>query len=551
MSSPIEVILQVGSAVTAAELGKLDGVRSRSQAIEAALSGQGTSTDPDYSKTPEQFQTMSHQAIYDAVHGTTGMDVAGLQTLGTVWKKASTELTTAAQANVTDLARLLGNGEWSGSSGDAARAASQRMAKVIDVIGQVFGAVGTRVEGLACAAEAVRAAVQPPIAPVTRLNPDDPRSSIIPGLVNPTTATNQRTEQDQVLAATRAAMEQIYTPSYPPNGSGVPSYPLVSDALAGSDQSASGGNSGAPGSGSPSPTSPGSSGQPTQSPGSDDDSTSDDPSNTEGAQPDSTNPSTAEEGTTEQTADSSGSPSESSPAQTAAASAQSSPLGTAGSPTSGLPSSGSPSSGLPGAGLPGGGTASAPNLGAPVPGVSAQSPSGSVGAGSAAAGGARAGAHGPMGPMAPGAGQRRGGSDDDEHQSPDYLRRVHEDWTEGIDSRPAVVGADAPSAMPVEPSSTQTVASAPPVNHAAPVHNSPAPETPATSPDTESLAAESVPASTEPATVEGAVPTPAADPPTEQSTAGLSPEVANLLSSYGWGTPTPPPPAAPTERERP
>ncbi|MFD6395449.1 hypothetical protein [Nocardia sp. NPDC060249] len=551
MTSPIEVILQAGVSVAAAELGKLGGVRSRSQAIEAALSGQGTSTDPDYAKTLEQFQTMSHQQIYDAVHGAGGMDVAGLQTLGTVWQKASTELTTAAQSNAKDLARLLGNGEWSGSSGDAARAASQRVATVIDVVGQVFGAVGTRVEGLACAAEAVRAAVQAPRTLVTTLNPDDPMSSIIPGLVNPTTATDQRAEQDQALAATRAAMEQIYTPSYPPNGSGVPSYPVVQDALAGGDQSAAGGNGGTQGEGSPSSPSPATNGE-TAPAGADDDTATEEPSNVDGAQDDSTDPSGTDEDTTEQTEDSSGSPSESSP-QTTAAGTQSGPLGAAGSPMSGTPGTGSPSSGLPGASLPGAGVPSTPNLGAPLPGVNAQPPSTSV-AGSAGAGGGRASAHGPMGPMAPGAGQRRGGNDD-EHQSPDYLRRVHDDWTEGINSRPAAVGADAPSALPVEhsdaPPARQAAVSAAPTtpasNSAAPVDNS---RTPAEVPPSTSIP-ESVLESAVPIQVDQPEPTPAAGPPAEQQPAGLTPDVASLLSAYGWGASTPPPPAAPTERERP
>jgi hypothetical protein len=53
--------------------------------------------------------------------------------------------------------------------------------------------------------------------------------------------------------------------------------------------------------------------------------------------------------------------------------------------------------------------------------------------------------------MTPGSGARRNQEGDEEHYGPEYLRRVHDDWTEGITAPIGVVGAEE---VPLESSST-------------------------------------------------------------------------------------------------
>jgi hypothetical protein len=47
-----------------------------------------------------------------------------------------------------------------------------------------------------------------------------------------------------------------------------------------------------------------------------------------------------------------------------------------------------------------------------------------------------------MTPMGPGAAANRRQEDDDEHSAPDYLRRVYDEWTEGLAHPEGVIGAD-------------------------------------------------------------------------------------------------------------
>ncbi|WP_280483555.1 hypothetical protein [Nocardia farcinica] len=544
MTVPNELILQPGAlpgvmnpaavnaiTTTLEQLpGKLGAVASRSKAIEDALAGQGT--DPDYVKTVEQFGAMSHQEIYDAVHGPGGMEVTGLQTIRGVWQSASTDLATGAQTAWTQTERLFSAGEWSGDSGDAARLASQRLAKTVDAVAQVFAAVEARVDGLACAAEAIRTAVSAPAPVWAGSDPDDPLSQILPGLVNPETATIERQQADQATVATRAAMTQLYTPNYPPAGTGVPAYPTVQPVGEGG-ASAPGANNSGGSSTDPNGATPGSGQAPDEQ--TVPQQTAEDPAQTGDGQNanDAATGSTAQDGGSSAAGSDLGSGQATDPGQTTAAGVgpgtsdnPSSPnsAGTGGPRVGGTPPVGS----LSGGGLPGIGGA-LPGPGQPAPVTSAGQP----GTGSAAGG--RVG--GPMmGPMAPGAGQRKNGDGDDEHHSPEYLRRVHPDWVNGVVGISPVIGYDPtletktprpnPNAIPPVSPPVPPAASAPVTDRDHP-----------TAPAPQSMASSDHP--TAPRAAQA--PEPAADAPAPPPQPTVSPAVADLLASYGWsaGTSTP------------
>ncbi|NEW54036.1 hypothetical protein GV792_28840, partial [Nocardia cyriacigeorgica] len=59
----------------------------------------GAGIDPDYVSTLEHFEGMTHQALYDAVHGPGGLDPAGLQTLRRVWYECYSELVNTPKAH--------------------------------------------------------------------------------------------------------------------------------------------------------------------------------------------------------------------------------------------------------------------------------------------------------------------------------------------------------------------------------------------------------------------------------------------------------------------
>ncbi|WP_446223013.1 hypothetical protein ACTWPB_25265 [Nocardia sp. IBHARD005] len=527
---------------------KLGAAAARSKQIEDALAGQGS--DPDYAKTVDQFGSMSHQQIYDAVHGGQGgMDVAGLQTIRGVWQSATTHLSTGAQTAWTEIDRLFSDGEWAGESGTAAQSASRRLLKTIDSMSQVFAAVDARVDGLACAAETIRAAVSAPMPEWGGSDPDDPLSQILPGLVNPVTATDERVKTDQATVAVREAMTQLYTPNYPPAGTGVPAYPTVQSiggdgATAGTsgqggttlspNRAAPSGNEGTQDTTTPQPADENSTaiGDSAGTGTGDETDTGTDSSATGGdesaGQNDSTQTSAAGLGTNTG-GDSSASPN---------ATGNATPRTSGGIPTGAL--------GGVGAGVPGLGGA-APGRGAAIPGQPGALSTGSApGGASGSASGGRLGG-GPMGPMMPGAGQRKGGPNDEEHSSPEYLRRVHDDWVDGIIGISPVIGYDPDAASNTAPTSRQA-----PAISEVPVDGGPIPApTQVSQPVADDTAPAVTPAASTPNTA--AVPPPApthadqaaptgppvsADPATPP---GVSPAVANLLASYGWNAAAPAP----------
>lgn len=491
---------------------KLGATQERVRAATSALTGKGTGTDSDYALTDERFEGIPAQQLYDSVHGQGGMDVTGLETMRAVWNSATTELGAVSIGMQTRVLALLNEGALTGQAGEAAAAAAIRLGQVANQVSEVFAAVTGRAEQLYYTAEAVRAAVQQPPLPMATIDPNDPVRSLIPGIANPETVTLDREAENQVRAANVAAMNAIYKPGYPPAGSGVPAYTVVPGALAGDGPGASGtpggigtpGGTGAPG-----------------TPGAADNDSLDAPNTETGATDDTAEPpdSSTPAGHERDRSGETNSPvdqGQTTPAATTApatVSAASTGPGSAGLGSTGGGGLGSASPGV------GGSLGAAP--GSPVPGQAAASgPTSSAGGSSGRPGGSPM-----MGPMGGGAGQRRG-EPDPEHTAPDYLRRVHPDWFDGITAHGPVLGAETIAAEsnteyddPFEYAPTAT-----------PTTVAPQPVPPPPSP---------VPAATDSAPHQvPAEPTPTADAaPTPESSA-VPAEIAALLSHYEWGPAT-------------
>ncbi|MEV2226285.1 hypothetical protein AB0E01_41475 [Nocardia vinacea] len=494
--------------------------RSRARRDDAELSDLGAGADPDYVQSEEHFEGMTLETMYAAVHGDGtgkgGLDAAGLQTLRRTWFEAFSELANLSTFNLMGLNRVFGNGGWQGASGSAAQSASQQYSAVANQVGRVFETMSQRLDSLGWAAEAVRIAVPaPPSSVVDGLDPDNPAQSVLPGLINPEYSDQVDNAREEARQAAIRALNSVYKETFPPAGSGVPTYATVPQIGANGDPGVIGANNGA------------GAGDTGAGPG-----TSEDPSGADSA----TAPQNA-------TSDPS-SPTATQPSGTSPAGVRMPEATGTGPSTTTTPAGVGNGPGAPGAsGLTGlgrgangvGGSGMSPRRGGPgssVPGAPGAAAPGAVGSAAGAAAATRTGT-GISGPMAPGAGARRkDGEGDGEHHAPDYLWGVASDWTEGLDTPVEVIGdAGFPEADPfaidaaIPPTpvrtpqpTTPTFVEAAPVEPRTAVDAAPAP--PANLPASEPSAS----SDTE------------AEPVESAGFSGTGPSLDDLFAEYGWST---------------
>ncbi|MEV5652431.1 hypothetical protein AB0L57_29640 [Nocardia sp. NPDC052254] len=406
---------------------KINDAQAGLRLVDGKLGALGAGTDPAYTTTDDHFQGMSHQDLYNAVNGVNGLgglDPRGLQTMRQTWFECASELENLSGFTLAlGMNNIFGHGLWTGGAADAAKTASDRYAQVANQIGQVFDSVASRIEGAAWAAEAVRKSVQPPPGQVNLVpNGDDPAQALLPGLPNPQVtdqadAARERARQDAIRA-----LDSIYTPSFPPAGANVPAYLDVPKETGGDTNFPSG-----PVGTSNGPTSPASGPTPGMEP-----QTGDQPSGPTDSSSAGPNPAAPSVPSLPQGAH----PGTGQDAATTAAGMG--PMVDSGSAGSG--SGFGPGSGSGGAGTQSGGPgyARAPQPGFGMPGMVPP------GAGGIAARGVAV----PQGNSRPGSmphlphGQRKEGEEDREHRTPDYLKRVQSEWTEGLEAPVEVIGID-------------------------------------------------------------------------------------------------------------
>ncbi|MCP2320925.1 hypothetical protein APR12_006315 [Nocardia amikacinitolerans] len=409
---------------------RANDAQTRIQSTDDHLDDLGYGSDPDFAKTEDHFEGMTHEQLYAAVHGEGGLDPAGLQTLRRVWIDSYSDLVNISTVTLgMGMSRIFGNGLWKGASADAAQVASEQFKRVTNQVGQVFNSVGNRLDAAAWAAEAVRLAVQAPPASVTDVTPDPDNQieSILPGLINPAFADQVATERERARQEAIQALNTVYKGSIPPQGSGVPSYADVPQST---------GDNGVP----PTSDRPVSSGPGTNSP-TENGPQPQDPA-TPGNGPDDTTPAssaptaTTPSGLAGQPPTTNTSPATTSTTPSAMNTGPGGPSLTSPGPRLGDGSNGPGNTGP----RPGGPGSSIPGLpGSGLPGVNSPN---TTGPGARGGMGARAGMGGSMGPTAPGAGAQRRKEDESEHRAPDYLRRVHSDWTDNLEVPVGVVGDD-------------------------------------------------------------------------------------------------------------
>ncbi|MFC4375859.1 hypothetical protein ACFO5K_17305 [Nocardia halotolerans] len=400
-------------------------------------------TDPKYIADFEVFERLSHDDIYNAVQQ---MQPGVMQQFGDKWVEMFVEISGAVTGLMLQTARAASS--LDGAFASAGEAAGRRFVTEAGDVYTVLSVVGHRVKAAAYGAEAVKIAVPAPVTAADGAVTGG--SSVPPNLaelaVPDSAAAVEREKEDRRLQAI-AAMNMTYKPTYGPAGESVPTFVAPTQPGGGTVDPGSGGGASSNGGGSagsgggdgtgagdPGDTAPA---EDTVEPGTttDDESSGAGTGDSPGAddsQGDNTDPAGTDlDGTT--------------PA--AATAAAGSPG--IGSPGIGSPGAGSPGAGSPGAGLPGG---SGPGSGAPAPGaavlgrVPAGSPQNPMAAGASGSAGSASSARGGPGMMgAPGA--RGGGKDDeDEHQTPDYLRGVHPELLGDEQATvPQAIGADAPA----------------------------------------------------------------------------------------------------------
>ncbi|MGV9611360.1 hypothetical protein [Nocardia xishanensis] len=520
--------------------------QSRARRDDTELTDLGAGSDPDYVVNEEHFEGMTLEAMYAAVHGAAGqggLDAAGLQTMRATWFDCFSELANLSTFNTMGLNRIFGNGLWQGASATAAQNASQQYSAVANQIGRVFETMSQRLDSLAWAAEAVKIAVPaPPSSVVVVPDPDNPLESVLPGLINPEHADQLDNAREQARQAAIRALNSIYKETFPPAGSGVPTYATVPQIGANGDPGLI--NGGNPHGTDPTGAEqgPGGSGNP--------------------AGPDTTGPqdSAPDPSTPTATQPAGATPSDTTPAGVRPPDGLGNGPGTTTTPAgvgNGPGAPGSPGPTGPGRaefnpGTPGANPRTGGGPGSSLPGT--------PGAGTPAGGGNASGVSSAMrpgmgsaGPMAPGAGARRkDGEGEGEHYAPDYLRGVASDWTEGLDTPVEVIGD---GGLPA----SELFASADLVEPT-PVRN-PQPTMP-----TAAEVASPEPANSVSDDVASAARTPAADsdgpaaretdsetnPSDAAGFSGAGPSLEDLFADYGWSTddaPTEPtdPTAAATE----
>ncbi|GGK40660.1 hypothetical protein [Nocardia camponoti] len=427
-------VLSLAEAAT-----KVEGARARATTDDRALQTGGHGTDPDYVASADRFQGYSADQIVAAVHGSGGLDPAGILGHAKTWREVYSGLVNLGSFNLIGMNRIFNSGQWQGATADAGQAATERFAKLVQEVGLVCESVFNRIEAVGWAAETVKVAIQQSPAVTTgAIDPDNPTQSILPGLSNPETDEKNRNAEKERRDAMIRALDSMYTPVFPPSGAGVPAFLEVAAAggpggqPAGPGANGDGGGSGVPNAGQKPASTPE---QPTALTGTPADTNA--PKNTDTKQ-DST-PSDAPATT---------------PAETTPASTQPGATTPGSSPAVPGGQSSAPGGGSPG-GSPGlGGTIGAPTAGRAIPGGAGAPGATPVGATSSGGRGAADGRS--MMPGMPGAAGRGANRDDEsEHYAPDYLRGVHPDWTDGIVAYSGVIGGEADSAT--TPASAETL----------------------------------------------------------------------------------------------
>ncbi|MFI7668309.1 WXG100 family type VII secretion target [Nocardia sp. NPDC049526] len=172
-------------------------------------------TDPNYARTVEIFDNLSHREIHDGVQL---MNPVVLAAGRQAWQGSSTGLATAVEQAHSDIRAAMADG-WRGAAADSAADAVREFERQGQQLADVMAAVGQRLGQAGDAAEALRAAV---------VEPSSQTTDLAGALLDPTKATENTATQksaDGTRQDVVQAMDSIYTNVFISTGSGVPAFP--------------------------------------------------------------------------------------------------------------------------------------------------------------------------------------------------------------------------------------------------------------------------------------------------------------------------------------
>ncbi|WP_051133261.1 hypothetical protein [Nocardia paucivorans] len=394
------------------------------------------SQDPPYISSMEHFEGLSHEEIHNNVKV---MNIGAITELGKKWIDIADAMSAKSLGSRLAMHRALSDG-FSGEFAAAAEAAADRFFDGVENLQRVVRAVGYRIESVAHGADVVKKSVPPP---PTRVASTDGKSDkaeqitqIIVGATSPSDSAAFERQKEEMRQVAIGVMNSVYKPTYQPAGEGVPTFVPVS--APGDDPTGS-----VPGTTGPSPSGPGS-----NVPG----STTGTPTTTSPGQPNSQQTGIEDPQTVAANTTQAGTTGQSPTTQTGTSPGTTPSDTPRGIPTGTPTVTGTPSRpGIPSRpGVPGRtGTPQVPAPGRSVPGAPGI-PGANTPAAAAASRTARPmGMSGMPGMMSPG-GARRGGDDESERKTPDYLIGDRQEELFGPPQRtvPPALGADAPAANP-------------------------------------------------------------------------------------------------------
>ena len=418
--------------------------QNQQQGAQFMQSGlQGRSTDPDYINRLERFEGVPHAEIYQHAQE---MNPGAMHSLADTWIKISTEISGGLMGMHMSIQTELAQG-IEGQMADAAMATAQKFYTQAHDVQDVIASCGHRVKAAAHAAEVVKMTVPPPAGPLHSADVPD----VVQGMQVALAAqmSGIASDSDSIDVAYKKGVEALrqaavdamnnhYTPSYPPAGAGIPTFVPVSAPGEGRDNNSnnSGGNT-------PGISRPGTAGDGTQvtGPGKDEsaDLTTESSESDNPADSPRTDPSALAAGDGAQNP--AGSRLPDSTSTSAAAGIRPAGFDAAGSgygPGSGFSS---------GFGRPGG-NAGTGGPGRSIAGVPGDATASRTPTGIATAASGRAGMSGM--PGMGGAGAKKSDDPEREHKTPDYLIMDREEELIGpLDPTvPGAIGGDVPAAQP-------------------------------------------------------------------------------------------------------
>ncbi|WP_306796092.1 hypothetical protein [Nocardia sp. XZ_19_369] len=189
--------------------------RAAAEHIRQELAGlRSGTTDPAYAPERERFGSYSHQEIWDLVHE--ALDPAALGHASAVWQSNADAIAEAFQAFSDTANREFAR--WSGRAADAALRATRQFVLAGTDAHDVCRAVARLLELNCDAAQAIRAAIPPPV-PYRPL--DDPAAEAVYG-------GKRRMAHDSaaadIEADVRDTMTYVYAPTMPASGNHVPRF---------------------------------------------------------------------------------------------------------------------------------------------------------------------------------------------------------------------------------------------------------------------------------------------------------------------------------------